>query len=82
MIQPFLGMELVGYMLSCDIKMKLKSLFLKSFNIPMLRSRVIRLKQAGHLCIKSASYYSCEHLCRCYQAVSPREAIFVCAYQS
>lgn len=77
MIQPFLGMELVGYMLSCDIKIKLKSLFFESFNIPMHCNRVINLKQVGHLCIKHASYFSCEHLCRCYRAISPREAIFL-----
>lgn len=54
MIQPFLGMELVGYLLSCDIGIKLKSLFLKSFNILMLCNRVIKLKRVGHVCIKSA----------------------------
>lgn len=55
MVQPFLGMELVGYMLSCDIEVKHKSLFLKSFNIPMLCNRVIKLKQVGHLCINSVT---------------------------
>lgn len=43
-IQPFLGMEVVGCVLSCDIKIKLKSLFLESFNIPILCNGVVKLK--------------------------------------
>lgn len=54
MIQPFLGMQLVGYLLSCDINIKLKSLFLKSFNILLLCNRVTKLKQVGHVCTQSA----------------------------